>query len=99
MDFIELKYVGKTYTDPKQIINILKKEGFYWLIDSEVDGAIIEVKNNTLIWHEGIYMVGDWNYGIFKNGGFYGNWKNGIFEGGYFNGNWESGIDLTKNNV
>lgn len=96
MDFIELKYVGKTYTDPKQIINILKKEGFYWLIDSEVDGAIIEVKNNTLIWHEGIYMVGDWNYGIFKNGGFYGNWKNGIFEGGYFNGNWESGIDLTK---
>ena len=49
MDFIELKYVGKTYTDPKQIINILKKEGFYWLIDSEVDGAIIEVKNNTLI--------------------------------------------------
>jgi len=99
MDFLELKYVGKTYTEPKQIIKILKEEGFYWLIDSEVDGAIIEIENNTLIWHEGIYMVGDWKYGIFKNGGFYGNWKNGIFENGYFNGNWESGINLSKNNV
>ncbi len=99
MGFIELKYVGKTYTDKKQIINILKKEGFYWLIDSEVDDAIIEINNSTLIWHSGIYMVGDWNYGIFKNGGFYGEWENGIFEGGYFNGNWKSGINLTKNNV
>ena len=99
MNFLELKYVGKTYTEPKQIIKILKDEGFYWLIDSEVDGAIIEIENNTLIWNEGIYMVGDWEYGIFKNGGFYGNWKNGIFENGYFNGNWESGINLSKNNV
>lgn len=99
MDFLELKYVGKTYTDPKQINKILKEEGFYWLIDSEVDGAIIEIENGTLIWHEGVYMVGDWHYGIFKNGGFYGNWKNGIFENGYFNGNWESGINLSKNNV
>ena len=99
MNFLELKYVGKTYTEPKQIIKILKEESFYWLIDSEVDGAIIEIENNTLIWHEGIYMVGDWEYGIFKNGGFYGNWKNGIFENGYFNGNWESGINLSKNNV
>ena len=44
-------------------------------------------------------MVGDWKYGIFKNGGFYGNWENGIWEDGYFNGNWKSGINLSKNNV
>lgn len=96
MDFLELKYEGKTYTNYNQIINILKREGFFWLIDSEVNDAIIELKNDTLIWHGGIYMSGDWIYGIFKNGGFYGNWENGIFENGYFDGNWKSGINLTK---
>ena len=48
MDFIELKYNDKTYTTPNQIIDILKKEKLYWLIDSETDKAIIEIKNNTL---------------------------------------------------
>jgi len=92
MDFIELKYNDKTYTTPNQIIDILKKEKLYWLIDSETDKAIIEIKNNTLIWHEGIFMSGDWKYGIFKNGGFYGIWENGIWEDGYFDGTWISGI-------
>lgn len=92
MDFIELKYDDKTYTTPNQIIDILKKEKLYWLIDSETDKAIIEIKNNTLIWHEGIFMSGDWKYGIFKNGGFYGTWENGIWEDGYFDGTWISGI-------
>ena len=44
MDFIELKYNDKTYTTPNQIIDILKKEKLYWLIDSETDKAIIEIK-------------------------------------------------------
>jgi hypothetical protein len=44
MDFIELKYNDKTYTTPSQIIDILKKEKLYWLIDSETDKAIIEIK-------------------------------------------------------
>ena len=92
MDFIELKYNDKTYTTPNQIIDILKKEKLYWLIDSETDKAIIEIKNNTLIWHEGIFMSGDWKYGIFKKGGFYGTWENGIWENGYFDGTWISGI-------
>lgn len=92
MDFIELKYNDKTYTTPNQIIDILKKEKLYWLIDSETDKAIIEIKNNTLIWHEGIFMSGNWKYGIFKNGGFYGTWENGIWENGYFDGTWISGI-------
>ncbi len=94
MDFLELRYDGKTYTTKNQILEILSKENLFWLIDSEVNKAIIEVQNNTVIWHEGIYMSGNWHYGIFKNGGFYGTWENGIWEDGYFNGEWISGIKL-----
>ena len=92
MDFLELRYEGKTYTTKNHILEVLSKEKLYWLIDSEVNKAIIEIQNNTLIWHEGIYMSGNWHYGIFKNGGFYGTWENGIWEDGYFNGEWVSGI-------
>jgi hypothetical protein len=98
MNFLELIYGGKTWTNQKDILKILKQERLYWLIDSEVSEAIIEIKNNTLLWHSGSYLSGDWHYGIFKNGHFFGNWLNGIFEHGYFNGNWNSGIDLSKNN-
>ena len=54
-------YVKIPVTNSKGIFKgkIIKEEGFYWLIDSETDGAILEIENNTLIWHEGIYMVGD----------------------------------------
>jgi hypothetical protein len=96
MNFLELKHKGKTYTNNRDILEILKEEGFYWLIDSEVSEAIIEINKGTLIWYSGIFMSGDWYYGIFKGGKFFGNWENGIFEHGYFNGNWNSGINLTK---
>lgn len=92
MGILELKTGDKTYTNPREILKILESEKLYWLIDSEVEDAKIEVIKNTVIWHEGIFMTGDWKYGIFKNGGFYGNWENGIWEDGYFNGNWKSGI-------
>jgi hypothetical protein len=92
MGILELNYNGKNYTSSRDILNILRNLKFYWLIDSECEDAVIEIKNDTLIWHEGLYLSGNWKYGIFKNGGFYGNWKNGIWEDGYFNGNWESGI-------
>lgn len=98
MEYLELKFNGKTYTNQREIIKILKDNQLFWLIDSEVDGAKIEIVNNTVIWNEGIFMTGNWHYGIFRNGGFYGNWQNGIFENGYFGGNWKSGVDLTKNN-
>jgi hypothetical protein len=98
MEYLELKFNGKTYTNQREIIKILKDNQLFWLIDSEVDGAKIEIVNNTVIWNEGIFMAGNWHYGIFRNGGFYGNWQNGIFENGYFGGSWESGVDLTKNN-
>ena len=98
MNFLELKVGDKSYVNQRQILKILKDNKFYWLIDSEVSDAIIEIKKNTIIWHNGIFMSGNWYYGIFKGGSFYGNWENGIFESGYFNGNWKSGINLTKNN-
>lgn len=98
MNIEELNYKGKSYKNSREINQILRQEKLFWLIDSEVDKAKIEIKNSTVIWYEGVYISGNWNYGIFKNGGFYGNWKNGIFEGGYFNGKWETGINLTKNN-
>lgn len=97
MGILELKHNNQTWTNKRDILNILKREGFYWLIDSEVSDAIIEIKKDTLIWHSGTYLSGDWYYGIFKNGDFFGNWLNGIFEHGNFNGNWNSGIDLSKN--
>jgi hypothetical protein len=98
MNFLELIHGGKTWTNQKDILEILKREGFHWLIDSEISEAKIEIKNNTLIWHDGLYLSGDWYYGIFKSGHFFGNWLNGIFEHGYFDGNWNSGINLSKNN-
>ena len=92
MGIVELKYNDKTITTPSHILKKLKEDGFYWLIDSEVENAIVEIKKNTLIWHEGVYKFGNWKYGIFKNGGFYGTWENGIWENGTFKGIWKSGI-------
>lgn len=92
----ELIHKGKKYTNYKEINKILTNEKFHWLIDSELSNAFIEIINNTIIWHKGDYLSGNWKYGIFKGGNFYGNWINGIFEGGNFNGHWKSGIDLKK---
>ncbi len=96
MRYLELQFRGKTYTGQHEINDILFKEGFYWLIDSEIENAQIEIQKNTLIWHGGSFFNGDWHYGIFKNGDFYGNWENGILEGGNFGGKWQSGINLIK---
>jgi len=78
MRYLELNYREKTYTSNNEIHDILLKEEFYWLIDSEIENAKLEIKNNTLIWEDGSFYTGEWHYGIFKNGSFYGNWKNGI---------------------
>ena len=95
MRYSELKYGKKTLTNQSEIIGVLRKEKFYWLIDSEVENAQIEITNNTLIWNGGDFYTGDWHYGIFKNGTFHGNWVNGIWENGNFAGKWQSGINLT----
>lgn len=94
MKFVQLKYKDKTYKSQKEINQILKDLKFYWLIDSELENADIEIEKNTLIWNNGDFFSGDWEYGIFKDGKFYGNWKNGIWENGNFAGKWQSGIKM-----
>lgn len=96
MRYSELKFRDKTYTSQTEIEDILVDQKFYWLIDSEIENAKIEIINNTLVWQDGSFYTGDWHYGIFKNGSFYGNWNNGIWESGHFGGNWKSGINLTQ---
>ena len=68
MRFKELLIDSKSITNPKKIESLLKEHKFYWLIDSEIENAQIEIKNNTLIWHSGNFYSGDWFYGIFKEG-------------------------------
>lgn len=93
MRFLELQYNGEIIIQNNKILKILETEQLQWLIDSEVEQAKIEIKNKTLIWHDG-YFFGDWHYGIFKGGEFHGNFENGILEGGDFKGNFVSGIKL-----
>lgn len=92
MRFVELNYRDKVYRDQKTINKILEKEGFHWLIDSEIESAKITIKNSTIIWESGNFYSGLWKFGIFKGGIFFGIWENGIFEGGEFKGKWISGI-------
>lgn len=96
MDIIELSYKGNKYKNKTKIFHILRKMKFYWLIDSEISNAVIEINKKTIIWHDGDFLFGNWKYGIFKKGNFYGKWENGIFEGGVFKGKWISGINLLK---
>lgn len=92
MRFIKLIINSTSETSQDKIESILESHGFYWLIDSEFEDAVIEIKNKTLIWHSGIFYTGRWHYGIWKYGIFYGIWENGIFEDGDFRGKFLSGI-------
>jgi hypothetical protein len=94
MRYLEMRCDGKTFVDEKEINQILQSKKFYWLIDSEIDNAIIEIKKETIIWHSGDFYSGKWRYGIFKGGSFYGTWESGIFENGIFDGKWIDGIKL-----
>jgi hypothetical protein len=77
---------GKKLTNQHDIIQKLREFEFFWLIDSELNNAEIEIKNKTIIWHDGIFLSGQWHYGIFKNGKFFGHFENGIWENGDFKG-------------
>jgi len=94
MRFKELFIGDVKITDQKKIVDALEKRGFDWLIDSEIDNASIEIKKDTLIWNDGDFYSGNWQYGIFKSGNFYGTFENGIFDGGNFKGKFISGIKV-----
>jgi hypothetical protein len=93
MRFLELKYNGDIITNNNKINAILEKEKMFWFLESEIEDAKIEIKNNTLIWYDGYYL-GNWHYGIFKGGKFHGTFENGILEGGQFHGKFVSGLNL-----
>lgn len=92
MRYSQLKFATSIITDQDRIDEILKSEGFHWLIDSEIEMAKIEIKNKTLIWWDGFFYSGDWHYGILKGGKFWGTFHNGIIEGGQFYGKFISGV-------
>ena len=92
MRYKELKIDGKVLTSQSKIDSALESNGFYWVVDSEIENAVLEITKNTLIWHNGTFYSGKWHYGIFKDGIFNGVWINGIFENGIFRGKCESGI-------
>lgn len=87
-----LEYNSKKFYNTNKIEEILLENNLEWLIDSEFEGAEIEIKNKTLIWKAGNYFSGNWFYGIWENGTFYGIWENGIFKNGNFKGKFISGI-------
>lgn len=99
MRYTELRIDDKSIKSQKEIHKQLLIGKFYWLLDSEIESAVIEFKNNTLIWHSGDFYSGEWEYGIFKDGNFHGNFINGIFEGGNFKGKWHSGINLQSEKI
>lgn len=74
-------------------IDILK-EKYQWVLDAEIENAIIGLKEDKIIWYDGIWRSGAWIYGIWKNGTWMsGVWHNGIWENGNWNyGLWKNGI-------
>jgi hypothetical protein len=94
--YSELMVGDNKLTDHREITKILIEKKLTWLVDSEVEGAKIEIKNDTLIWHSGNFYSGQWRYGIFRAGSFYGTWHSGIFESGNFEGSWIGGIRLDQ---
>jgi hypothetical protein len=92
MRFKELKVGEKILTNSMNIEEELTKHNMQWLINSEIENAVVEIKNNTLIWKNGTFFAGNWYYGIWQDGNFHGTWENGIWENGHFDGKWKSGI-------
>jgi hypothetical protein len=89
---IKLLYKDKTYINHVHIDNIITECNLKWLDKCEIENAIIEIKDNKLYWHQGIFFYGDMKYciwlnGIFRSGNFNGGvFYNGRFESGDFNG-------------
>jgi len=95
MKYKSLIHNGKTFEQDFKINDILSNNNFHWVIDSEIENAELEIKNNTLIWYSGTWYSGTWYYGIWISGEWVsGKWINGIWEDGTFGkaGTFESGI-------
>jgi hypothetical protein len=92
--YSELKHDGKVYTEQWKIDEILIKNKFNWLVNSEIKNARLEIFQDTLIWNAGIWYNGDWYFGVWRDGEWrYGTWQNGVWYNGVWrNGTFKSGI-------
>lgn len=66
-NYNKLIYENDIHTNQMEIENILIKEGFEWLTNCEIENSVIEIENNKLIWHNGIFHSGTWVDGSFGN--------------------------------
>lgn len=89
-----VKINDKEFTNQQEINSLLYDKKLYWLLDSEIEEANIEIKRNKVIWKDGNWYNGIWKGAIWENGNFYyGQWNNGIFKNGTFhNGVFKDGI-------
>jgi hypothetical protein len=99
MKFEYLLIGDNKITEQSIIIKTLKTQKFNWVVDAEFENAQLEIKNNTIVWHDGDWYNSDWVYGIWTKGSFNGKWLNGIWEGGIFKGKWVSGINNTETEI
>jgi hypothetical protein len=62
---------------------------FQWLLEAVTENAVVGLKDNTLVWYNGIWYDGQWMGGIWQHGV----WEDGEWNGGqWYNGVWENGI-------
>ena len=93
----EMKYKSIIINGVEANSRVLESK-FPWLKVGGFKEAVIEVKDNMLIWKGGYWKYGIWKCGIWEDGLFLGGvwkdgyWKYGIWKGGYWKcGIWEGG--------
>lgn len=75
---IESLTIGDDIYKGNNAINYLHGSNFDWLLECEIDNAVLEIINNTLIWKSGIFYWGIFEWGIFESGDF----RSGKINGG-----------------
>ena len=83
----------ETLTLPSDIKNFIKQSKHSWLLKAEIDDAVIEIKNDKVIWHMGTWYSGHWYGDIWKDGTWNsGHWHDGTwYDGLWRNGTWHKG--------
>lgn len=73
-------------------LDIVRKK-FPWVLNADIKDAVLGMKNNKLVWYNGIWQDGYWYSGIWLNGIWKnGNWNSGIWKNGtWYNGDWKFG--------
>lgn len=95
--FVKLTVNDQIYTSSRAIERYLATTPFEWLLNCELDYAVLEIKDNILYWKNGIIYWGNWMWGVFENGEFRsGTWNGGILLGGTIKAKWITGVDKTK---